>query len=130
MKSVPRIGAILIALPSVVEALLYHCHIGSSEDLVHVGEIASTATLIFKARGETIALEPKSVGAIVRVFGFSLKRDNRGYALRLTGTNRRRIHRLACDLDVAAVQEGGSKCAHCAEITAACDRQEAKPTDS
>jgi len=113
----------------VIEALLYHCHTAASEDLIHVGEIAKTVTTIFRARGETTVLGPKSVGAVIRSFYFSLKRDNRGWALRLTDANRHRIHRLARDLDVAAVQEGMSQCAHCADIIAACDRQNPKPTD-
>ncbi len=102
----------------VIEALLSHCHTGQ-KDRVHVGEIAARTGTILKGRGETPARDPelfKLVGGILRELGFSPKRESKGYAMRLTDSVRRRIHQLARDHDVAAVQEGVALCPHCAEI--------------
>ncbi len=106
----------------VIEALLYHCH-HSQKESVHVGEIAFVVNTILKGRGETVQLEAKEVGGIVRSLGLSPKRDTKGWAIRLTDEVRRRIHRLARDFDVSAVREGVAMCPHCSEILGAGDIQ-------
>jgi hypothetical protein len=100
-----------------IEALLFHCHSGK-EDLVHVGKLTRTATTILKGRGETVRLEPRAMGHTLRSLGLSLKRDSKGWATRFTDRACQRIHRLARDFDVAAVQNGATQCPHCAEIAA------------
>lgn len=102
----------------VLEALVFHCHRGQ-EDRVYVGEITRTAAVIQKGRGETAQLEPRAIGHLLRSFGFCLRRDSKGWALALTDTVRRRIHRLARDFDLSAVREGVAMCGHCAEIVVA-----------
>jgi len=107
----------------VIESLLFYCHSGE-KDRVHVGKITATASTILKARGETPPADPeliKLVGGLLRVLEFFPRRDSRGWAIRLTDSVRRRIHQLARDYDVAAVQEGVALCAHCAEMMAAGD---------
>jgi hypothetical protein len=105
-----------------LEALLFHCHSGQT-NLVYVGEFTRSATTILKGRGETVSLEPRAMGPILRSFGLSPKRDSKGWAIRLTHDVRRRIHRLAGDYEVAAMQEGMALCADCAEIVAGGDTQ-------
>lgn len=56
---------------------------------------------------------------ILDKFGHFRKRDSKGLAIQLTETARRRIHQLARDFDVAAVQQGVALCPQCAEIAAA-----------
>jgi hypothetical protein len=104
----------------VIEALLFDCHAGG-KDLLYVGEITRNACTILKGRGESAPLKPRATGHILRSLGLSPKRIAKGFAIRLTDGVRRRIHRLARDHDVAAVQEGVARCAHCAEIVVSGD---------
>ncbi len=107
----------------VIEALLFHCH-SRQKDRVHVGIIAATTGTILKGRAETPPADReliKLVGGLLRVLGFFPKRDSKGWAIRLTDSVRCRIHKLARDFDVAAVQEGVALCPHCAEIAGAGD---------
>jgi hypothetical protein len=90
----------------VVEALLFHCHSGT--DRIYCREIANTASAILKGRGEIRATDPKECGGVIRLLGFSPKRDAKGSSIRLTNEVHRRVHRLARDYDVAAVQEGNA----------------------
>jgi hypothetical protein len=46
------------------------------------------------------------------------KRDGQGYCLQLTDALCRRIHKLARQFDVAAVQEGSEACPYCGENSA------------
>ena len=101
-----------------IEALLFHCHSGEKE-LVYVGEITRTACTILKGRGESTPLKPRAMGPILRSLGLSPKRVTKGFIIQLADGVRRRIHRLARDYDVAAVQEGVARCPHCSEIAAA-----------
>jgi len=98
-----------------IEALLFHTH-SAGKNKVHVGKITATARRILKGRGENASFEPETIGAIVRLLGFSPKRDRNGFALHLNEHVRRRIHNLARAYDVAAVQEGVAKCPLCSEI--------------
>ncbi len=109
----------------VIESLLFCCH-SREKDRVHVGEITATTSTILKGRGETPPAGPeliKLVGGSLRVLEFFPKRDSKGNAIRLTDSVRRRIHRLARDFQVAAVQEGVALCPHCSEILAAGNTQ-------
>jgi hypothetical protein len=103
----------------VIEAALAFCHRGY-EDRAYVGAIAATATEILKGRGESVLLEPKAVGAMLRsVFGIIPKRDANGFAVRLTEDNRRKIHGLARNFDVASLEDREARCPHCPEVFAA-----------
>ncbi len=98
-----------------VESLLSFTHFDATAK-VYIGEIAQKAIAILKWRGVAVSFEPETIGAIVRQLGFTPKRDNRGFAIYLDDRVRRRIHELAREYDVAAVQEGIAQCALCAEI--------------
>jgi hypothetical protein len=100
----------------VIEALLSHCHRkGQDGDLVRVGQIAQDVAAILKGRGETMEIQPRAIGATLRVLGLIAKRDGHGYGFALTESFSRRIHGLARQLDVAGVQEGRRMCSHCGE---------------
>jgi hypothetical protein len=100
----------------VIEAILSRCHRKQQEgDALHIGEIAEDAAAIVKGRGEEAELEPRAIGVIVRALGLAPKRDGQGYGLRLTDALCRRIHKLARQFDVAAVQEGNEACPFCGE---------------
>jgi len=101
-----------------IEALLCHTH-SRKEEKVHVGKVTQTANAILKGRGESAAFEPETIGPIVRLLGFTPKRDSKGKAIHFTDRVRRRIHQLARAYDVAAVQEGVAKCPLCREILSA-----------
>lgn len=103
-----------------IEAFLSHAHVEGNQK-VHIGQITLTAGAILKGRGETASWKPETIGAVVRVLGFTPKRDNKGKAIHLTDQVRRWIHELARDYDVAAVQQGVAVCPLCLEILAAAD---------
>jgi hypothetical protein len=84
---------------------------------VHVKDIAEDAAAILKGRGAEGSLEPRAVGAALRMVGLTAKRDKSGYKFELTDSFCRRIHQLAHQFDVAAVQDGGFvACVHCKEL--------------
>jgi hypothetical protein len=100
-----------------IEAALYHCH-NREEEKIHVGKITDTANAILKGRGKTTQLEAKAIGAILRLYGLSPKRDRKGFAIRLGDSICRQIHQLANSFHVSAAQADLGTCAHCAEIAA------------
>jgi hypothetical protein len=57
------------------------------------------------------------VGNQLRLFGLTTKRDSQGYALILSPDQRRKIHRLARDYEVAP-DEPVATCPQCAEVAA------------
>ncbi|MFZ0637515.1 MAG: hypothetical protein WA755_00275 [Candidatus Acidiferrales bacterium] len=101
-----------------VEALLYHCHVEQKEK-IYVGKATSTASAILSGRGETTLLSPEKFGRVLRFLGLAPQRDNKGFGISLTDRVRRRIHELARDYDVAAVQEATARCPLCSEILSA-----------
>jgi hypothetical protein len=112
-----------------IESLLSLAHFGGNEK-VHIGQITLTAGAILKGRGETASFEPEIIGAIVRQLGFKPKRDNKGNAIHLSDQVRRRIHELARDYDVAAVQQGVAVCPLCLEILPAADPAQVMSEDA
>ena len=105
-----------------LEGLLFYCHSGQG-DLVYVGELTRTANAILQSRGRTVPLEPRATGPVLRSFGLYPKRDKKGWAIRFTDDVCRRIHRLARDYGVAAMEERMALCAHCAESATGGDTQ-------
>lgn len=61
-------------------------------------------------------VSPEKFRAVLRLLGIAPQRDNKGSAVLLTNQLRRRIHELARDYNVAAVQEGIASCPLCSEI--------------
>jgi hypothetical protein len=100
-----------------IEALLSGCHKPEAADgKVYVGKSTEIVRAILKGRGRTTRLDPQAIGGIWRALDLSPKRDRHGCAIRLSEEVCRRIHKLAVDYDVAAMQDGQGHCAYCAEI--------------
>jgi hypothetical protein len=102
-----------------VEALLSqsHSHSEQYDQLVYVGQLADTSNRILKDRGSREKLEPKALGWILRnSLGFNPKRNGKGFAIKLTEDVRSRIHQLAREFHVSAVNETATGCSQCAEI--------------
>jgi hypothetical protein len=109
-----------------IEAMLDYSHDEQTDQLVYVGQLAHTSTAILKARGSAEMFEPKALGWILRnSLGFAPKRDGKGFAIRLTEDVRRRIHQLAREFQVSAVNEAVPGCSQCAEMLT-CDGEEGK----
>jgi hypothetical protein len=97
----------------IIEAALSFCH-RQDADVVYVGKIADTANLILQARSGYGQLEAKKVGTMLRGLGFAPKRNAGGFCIQLDEQTRKRIHQLARDFDVAAIQEGiAARCTSC-----------------
>ena len=100
----------------VIEAILSRCHRQEQEgNVVRVGEIAQDVAAILQGRGKAVKLEPRAVGATLRILGLIAKRYSHGYGFALTESFSRRIHGLARQLDVASVLEGRRMCSQCVE---------------
>jgi hypothetical protein len=95
-----------------IEAALFHCHNGP-EDFTYVGKVAATANDILNGRGATAQLADQEIGGALRLVGLELKRVSKGWRLWLDERGRRRIHELAREFNVAAVQECLSGCEYC-----------------
>jgi hypothetical protein len=95
----------------LIEAALYYCH-GGNGKTVYVGQVTRAANAILKGRGETIQLEAKQVGGILRRLGLIPNRNKRGFAIQLNDTACRHIHQLANSFDVTG--EAALTCPHCA----------------
>lgn len=98
-----------------IEAALAHCHM-ENVTKARIGQLANTANAILKGRGQTRELADNEMGDLLRSVGFVPKRGSEGYALKLTDDLRRRIHRLARDYQVAAMEDRAVRCPHCAEV--------------
>lgn len=108
--------------PSIVavEAFLYHCHTGNEvrNGRLHVGSIAKTVRGILVGRGEDEGnLTDKAMGSILRNFGFVDTRDAKGWYVSLSKEVRRKVHKLARDLNVPAIGEPFSSCNECKEAS-------------
>lgn len=99
----------------VAEAALFFCHEAQRES-VFVGELTSAVNGILHGRGETLQLEPRAVGDKLRSLGlFTRRLGSAGRGILLMDADRRRIHQLARNFDVASVQNGVARCAHCTQ---------------
>ena len=111
-----------------IEALLALCHDGGQRR-VCMGELAESANQILAGRGETAALGPRAMGNILREsLGIYPKRSSKGWGIDLTEGIRRKIHLLARDFEVAAMQVGLPSCPDCREVLAKTD--EGQPNDA
>jgi hypothetical protein len=109
-----------------IEALLSHIHSEQSDQLLYVGQLADISNRILKDRGSREKLEPKAVGWMLRnSLGFTPKRNGKGFAIKMTEDVRRRVHQLARQFQVLAVDEVVAGCSQCRE-TLAPDGNEAK----
>jgi hypothetical protein len=100
----------------VIEAALFLCH-EKKRSAALVGELASISNGIFKGRDETIELEARAVGSILRSVGlFSQRIGSAGRGLLLTTDLRRRIHELAWLHNVLSIQhQVKDLCKYCGE---------------
>ena len=100
----------------VLEAVLFHCHEGRKSS-VYVGEVGRAVKAILDARGETLTLEDRAVGAILNSLGLRTGRLNgKGRGLRLLQSVRRKAHELAQEYEVRLVEEKVAGCADCAAV--------------
>lgn len=89
----------------VIEAMLDHSHSEQRAQPLYVGQLADISNKILKDRGSREKLEPKALGWILRnSLGFTPKRNGKGFAIRLTEDVRRRIHQLAREFQVSAME--------------------------
>jgi hypothetical protein len=110
-----RMGQWLDPKCIAIESLLADSHRVIGERL-YIGGLATTATTIFRGRGEKLELEPKVMGSMLRsAFGIFPKRDSKGFAIRMTDQIRRKIHELARDFGVAP-ENPVKDCQYCTEI--------------
>jgi hypothetical protein len=100
----------------VVEAALFLCH-DKKRSAALVGEIATVSNGIFNGRDETIELEARAVGSILRSVGlFTQRIGSAGRGLLLTTDMRRRIHELAWLHNVLSIQHQVEDfCKYCKE---------------
>jgi hypothetical protein len=100
----------------VIEAALALCH-DKERSTALVGEMAAISNAIFKGRDETIELEARAVGSILRSIGLFTERiGSAGRGLLLTNDMRRRIHELAWRHNVLSVQhQSEGLCEYCEE---------------
>jgi hypothetical protein len=100
----------------VFEAGLFLCH-EPRRGRALVGEVATIASGIFKGRGESIELEPRAVGDILRSGGLFTQRLGRaGRGIVLTRENRKKIHDLAWAFDVRSVEDAAKRCEFCFDV--------------
>jgi len=100
---------------SVVEAGLFLCH-EPHRTQARVGEFATVANGILKGRGETIQLEPRAVGDLLRSVGlFSERLGPAGRGIRLLNEVRQKIHKLGYAFEVPSIQGNRDRCEFCAE---------------
>jgi hypothetical protein len=97
-----------------VEALFALCHGENATTRVGVSEIAAKVSSIIAERGETIAVEPRSIGSRLRLLGFRPKRDSKGFAIHLTPDVRGLIHSLARIHEIEGLEPNVPGCSHCA----------------
>jgi hypothetical protein len=111
-----RVHRSLTTRAIVTEAGLFLSHENKRES-AYVGEIATISNGILKGRGETLELESRAVGHILRTMGLPTKRlGEAGRGIFFLNDVRRRIHRLAWSYGVRSVQNGGVEgCQYCAE---------------
>jgi len=102
-----------------IEAMFFHCHGENGPIRVGVGELADTFNGILAERGETKVFESKEIGTLLRLLGFSAKRDSKGYAIHLALDVRRLVHRLARDYRVGDSMHPVPDCPDCAELMSA-----------
>jgi hypothetical protein len=102
-----------------IEAVFFRCHGENGPIRVAVGELADAFNGILAERGETEVFESKEMGTLVKLPGFSAKRDSKGYAIHLAPDVRRLVHRLDRDYRVGDSMQPVPDCPDCAELMSA-----------
>jgi len=111
----------------VVEALLYCSH-QSKKESIGVAELTSTVNKTLVRRGESLEMNPRAVGNILRALGFSTQRlsaTRRG--IFLLNSIRRRIHQLASKHELLKADFRSTECVQCIEV--ATDEEEKFPVE-
>jgi hypothetical protein len=100
----------------VIEALLSCLHQAEKECL-GVAEITSTVNKTLERRGESLEMNPRAVGNILRALGFSTQRlsaTRRG--IFLLNSVRRQIHQLAAQHELLNAHFRSADCAQCDQL--------------
>lgn len=100
----------------VIEALLKFCH-QRKKDRVYVGDITSMANEILNQGGETLQMEPRSVGHKLKLQGLATKQIGpAGRGLTLLEAVRRQIHKLAWELQIFVNHPPSVSCDYCLNL--------------
>jgi len=84
---------------AVATALYLECH--RTGGTLTVGSLACTVSDVLEGNGETYELPPRKVGSILRSLGLNTEKlGNQGRGLRFTNQLVRRVHQLACELEI------------------------------
>ena len=97
-----------------LEAALAFCHKPGVEHFF-VGEAAKIMNDLLLGRHEDIEVTAKKAGSILGSVGVFGERVTQGCRITLTDAVREQIHRLARAYQVLSVQDGVSRCNHCAK---------------
>lgn len=100
----------------VIEVIFATCH-DPKRQVMRVMELTDDVNAILKARGDTVQLKPRAVGA--KLDKLRLRREPRngfGRQILLNARAKRRIHELARDYKVESIQQQIPVCALCKEI--------------
>ena len=100
----------------VIEAGLAFCH-DKKRESAFVGDVSDLSNGILHGRGETVELEPRAVGDILRSLGLFMQRLGRaGRGILLLNETRGKIHQLARAHEVRCSEVVADGCPVCIEL--------------
>jgi hypothetical protein len=103
----------------VIEAGLLFCHEKKKRESAYVSEFATVSSAILENRGESIKLEPRAIGDILRSLGlFTRRLDRAGRGILLLREVRDQIHQLAWRFGVRSIEDGVDRCEFCTQARA------------
>ena len=105
----------------VLEALLVLCHETGHESVL-IGEVTKLVNGILTGRGESLELQPRKLGHILRSLGVFTQRGAKGYGFYLSNDAKRHLHELAVAYRVPSVSIATEGCSHCAELVGGAGR--------
>jgi hypothetical protein len=101
---------------TVLEASLTLCH-GATQNALTVGDITRAANELLKGAGETLTLEPRAVGDILRSLRIPTERlGAKGRGIVLLKDVQRRLHAIAMDYGIDLRNTAPKDCQICFEI--------------
>lgn len=101
---------------AVIEALLALSHQAGKES-GGVAEITTAVNAILERRGESLEMNPRAVGSLLRVLGLPTRRlGASGRSITLLNSVRRRIHELAEEYKIIGETTASKMCAQCYEM--------------
>jgi hypothetical protein len=104
-------------LHSVVIEALFFCSHQANKESIGVAELTSTVNKILERRGESLEMNPRAVGNILRALGFSTQRlsaTRRG--IFLLNSIHQRIHQLASKHKLLKAGFRSTECVQCDQL--------------